>query len=280
MAQPVDTKQNDISRAGMKELLDIVYHLYGFDLRNYSRASLRRRVTRVLDRYGISMFTLKQQLVNDREFFQEFLNEVTVNVTEMFRDSLFYKAVSSLVMPGLSRYPDIRVWNAGCSTGEETYSFAIWLKEHGLLQRSFLYGTDINTRVVETAREGIYPASSLKAYSHNYLLAGGSGSLASYYHAAYGKAIMKDELKKRILFSVHNLADDQVFSEFQLVVCRNVLIYFEPALQKRVLELLYESLCPDGFLCLGSQEIIHDEAMRKRFRVISQKQKIFQKIQP
>lgn len=268
----------DISLAELDELMNIIYHVHGFDFGNYSRASLKRRVVRILTRYNFTMFTLKSELVNNQVFFQEFLNEITVNVTEMFRDSLFYKAVAQKVLPYLSSYPNLRIWNAGCSTGQETYSFAIFLEEHKLLSRSFLYGTDINTKVIETAKEGIYPAVNLKTYSQNYLLAGGKHSLSDYYYAAYDHVIINKELKSKTLFSVHNLVSDKVFNEFQLVVCRNVLIYFDPELQDHVINLLYNSLCPLGFLCLGTKETIRSETLTAKFRVIDARQKIYQKI--
>lgn len=268
----------EIEMSELDELLVIVYKMYGFDFTGYSRASLKRRVSHVMSKFNLTFFALKQQLVNQQSFYQLFLNEITVNVTEMFRDTGFYQAVAKDVIPYLSSYPSIKVWNAGCSTGQETYSFAIMLKEHGLLSRSFLYGTDINTHVIETANEGIYPAVNLKTYSKNYIEAGGKTSLADYYHAAYDQVIMNNELKSRILFSAHNLVSDNVFNEFQLVVCRNVLIYFDPKLQERVTNLLYDSLCPLGFLCLGTKEVLHAESIRKKFKVINSKQKIYQKI--
>lgn len=268
----------DISSADLDELMNIIYHVHGFDFSSYSRASLKRRVVRILTRYNFTVFTLKSELVNNPVFFQEFLNEITVNVTEMFRDSLFYKAVAQKVLPYLSSYPNLRIWNAGCSTGQETYSFAIFLEEHNLLSRSFLYGTDINTKVIETAKEGIYPAVNLKTYSQNYLHAGGKHSLSDYYHAAYDHVIINKALKSKTLFSVHNLVSDKVFNEFQLVVCRNVLIYFDPDLQDHVISLLYNSLCPLGFLCLGSKETIRSTTLTAKFRVIDARQKIYQKI--
>jgi chemotaxis protein methyltransferase CheR len=275
MNNPLD---KDITAAQMAELQDILYHLYGFDFSNYSKASLKRRLVRIMSKYNYDYYSLKSELTNNEGFFQEFLNEVTVNVTEMFRDSLFYKALSAKVIPYLASYPYIRVWNAGCSTGEETYSFAIMLKEQGLLHRSFLYGTDVNSKVLETATEGIYPAANIKLYSQNYINAGGKGSLSDYYYAAYDSVIINNELKQKTLFSTHNLVSDKVFNEFQLVVCRNVLIYFDSELQNHVIKLLYDSLCPLGFLCLGSKEVIRNEILLSKFKVIDKQQKIYQKI--
>lgn len=278
MVKHVITNKATISSVELDELLGVIYHLYGFDLHRYSKASLKRRIAHLLSRFNLSLFSLKQELINDPAFYQVFLNTITVNVTEMFRDALFYKALQQEVLPYLESYPHIKVWNAGCATGEETYSFAIMLKEHGLLSRSFLYGTDINTQVIEVAKEGVYPVADVKTYSRNYLHAGGKGSLSDYYHAAYDQAIVNKELKNKTLFSVHNLVSDTVFNEFQLVVCRNVFIYFEQSLQEEVIKLLYESLCPLGFLCLGNKEGFHSNSMKKRFKVINARQRIYQKI--
>lgn len=262
----------------LDELLSIIYNMHGYDLGNYSKASLKRRMVHVMDKFVISSFELRQRLVNDEAFFQEFLNEITVNVTEMFRDPYFYLSVRKNVLPYLDSYSHIKVWNAGCSSGEETYSFAIMLREEGLYQKSFLYGTDINSHVLDKAREGIYDLGQIKNYSANYLQGGGTGSLADYYHAAYDAGIFNESLKKNMLFSVHNMAMDKVFNEFQLVVCRNVLIYFDQELQEKVIRLLYDSLCRFGFLCLGSKETIRNPEIRKLFKVIDERENIYQKL--
>ena len=260
------------------ELLEIILQIHGYDLSAYARTSLKRRISHVLNKYGLDMFSLKQQLINENAFFRRFLDEITVNVTEMFRDPSFYVAVKQLVLPRLASYPHLRVWNAGCSSGEETYSFAILLKEAGLYDKSFLYGTDINAEVLNKAKDGIYELARLKAYSENYLRTGGQGSLSDYYHAAYDAGIIDESLKKNLLFSVHNLAMDTVFNEFQLVVCRNVLIYFDNDLQEKVLQLLYDSLCPFGFLCLGSRETIHSKKIRAKFRPAGKQEQIYQRL--
>jgi chemotaxis protein methyltransferase CheR len=271
MKQVIDADQVD-------ELLEILLQVHGYDFSAYARASFRRRIRFVLDKYRLDMFSLKQRLVNEAAFFRRFLDEVTVNVTEMFRDPSFYKAVREQVFPLLDSYPSLRVWNAGCSSGEETYSFAILLKEAGLYDKSFLYGTDISAQVLEKARDGIYELAQLKAYSGNYLNAGGTRSLSQYYHAAYDAGIMDESLKKHAMFSVHNLVMDKSFNEFQMVVCRNVLIYFNEELQQKVLQLLYESLCPFGFLCLGSRETIRSTQMQEQFRIVNRKEHIYQRI--
>jgi chemotaxis protein methyltransferase CheR len=201
-----------------------------------------------------------------------------VNVTEMFRDPDFYRAVREKVIPYLASFQRIRIWNAGCSTGEELYSFCILLEQENLYNRSFLYGTDINTRVLETARKGIYDLKQLKKYSENFLTSGARGSLADYYTAQYDAASIHHRLRKNTLFSVHNLVSDGVFNEFQLISCRNVLIYFNLELQQRVIDLFYRSLCPLGFLCLGSKEHLHDSELKKRFRRVDSAENIYQKV--
>ncbi len=260
------------------ELIALVKKLYGFDFSNYSKASLRRRIMRVMQLKKLSVYDLKHQLVNYPEFFQTFLEEITVNVTEMFRDPSFYQALNSQVVPYLSSYQHSKIWCAGCSSGEEAYSLAILLNEAGLRKKSFIYGTDINTIVLNEARKGIYSLRKIKSYAENYQMAGLNGSIIDHFTVLYDAATIHNELKQNTLFSVHNLVSDSVFNEFQLICCRNVFIYFENALQERVLELFYNSLAPLGFLCLGTKETIRSEAFRKRFKVINQKENIYQKI--
>ncbi|PJJ79426.1 CheR family methyltransferase [Mucilaginibacter auburnensis] len=260
------------------ELIALVKKLYGFDFNNYSKASLRRRIMRVMQLKKLSVYDLKHQLVNYPEFFQTFLEEITVNVTEMFRDPSFYQALNNQVIPYLSSYQHSKIWCAGCSSGEEAYSLAILLNEAGLRKKSFIYGTDINTIVLNEARKGIYSLRKIKSYAENYQMAGLNGSIIDHFTVLYDAATIHNELKQNTLFSVHNLVSDSVFNEFQLICCRNVFIYFENALQERVLELFYNSLAPLGFLCLGTKETIRSEAFRKRFKVINQKENIYQKI--
>lgn len=270
-------EQTGITREQADELLEIIWRMHGYDFRDYAYSSLMRRITHVLHKYRLDVFSLKQHLLNDEPFFRSFLDELTVNVTEMFRDPEFYASVSTHVLPYLASYPHIKLWNAGCSSGEETYSFAVLLKEAGLYSKSFLYGTDINAQVLQQARDGIYELSKLRAYSGNYREAMEHGSLADHYYAAYDAGIMNEALKKNMLFSVHNLVMDKPFNTFQLIACRNVLIYFNSRLQKKVLELLYESLCPLGFLCLGARETIRDRKLLSGFRVIDARNCIYQK---
>ncbi|MDR6944631.1 CheR family methyltransferase [Mucilaginibacter pocheonensis] len=260
------------------ELIDLVKRVHGFDFSGYTKASLKRRITRIMQLKKLEFYDLKHILVNDQHFFQVFLEEITVNVTEMFRDPSFYAALNQQVVPYLSTYQHAKVWCAGCSTGEEVYSLAILLREAGLSKKSFIYGTDINTEVLREARRGIYSLRNIKSYAENYQLTGLKGSISDNFTMLYDAASVHNELKQNTLFSVHNLVSDDVFNEFQLISCRNVFIYFETVLQERVLELFYKSLCPLGYLCLGSKETIRSDAFKKKFRVINQKENIYQKI--
>ncbi|UEG52062.1 protein-glutamate O-methyltransferase CheR [Mucilaginibacter daejeonensis] len=274
---------NDIDSKGpssieMNDLIDLVKKIHGFDFSGYSKASLRRRITRIMQLKRLGYYDLKHMLINDTAFFQNFLEEVTVNVTEMFRDPLFYKAINDQVLPYLSTFQHIKIWSAGCSSGEEVYSLAILLHEAGLRNKSFIYGTDINTEVLKEAKKGIYSLRKIKAYAENYQYSGLPGTITDHFTILYDAATIHTELKQNTLFSVHNLISDNVFNEFQMISCRNVFIYFESPLQEKILDLFYRSLCPLGFLCLGSKEAIRSDAFKKRFKTISSKENIYQKI--
>jgi chemotaxis protein methyltransferase CheR len=274
----MDVSSQDLTAEQITELIDLVKRVHGFDFSDYSKASLKRRLSRILMIRKLSFYDLKHILVNDPVFFQDFLEEITVNVTEMFRDPSFYKALNNQVLPYLSTYQHIKIWSAGCSSGEEVYSLAILMNENGLKEKSFIYGTDINTIVLSEARKGIYSFRNIKTYAENYRLSGLSGSLTDHYTTMYDAATIHSELKVNTLFSVHNLISDTVFNEFQLICCRNVFIYFETQLQEKILELFYKSLCPCGFLCLGSKETIRSEFFRNKFKAVNQKENIYQKI--
>jgi chemotaxis protein methyltransferase CheR len=277
MKKVPDNIEEVISYEELENLTAFIRTIHGFDFSNYSAASLKRRVTRIMQLQKLTLFDLRILLTNDNEYFESFLIEITVNVTEMFRDPLFYKSVREHIIPYLRSYQRIRIWNAGCSTGEELYSFAILFSEENLYERSFFYGTDINSDVLEFAKNGIYDLQKMKQYSENYQKTGALHTLSDYYSARYDAASINHSLKKNILFSVHNLASDGVFNEFQLISCRNVLIYFNAELQKRVIELFYNSLANFGFLCLGSKETLRSEQIG-RFKVIDKKNNIYQKI--
>jgi chemotaxis protein methyltransferase CheR len=274
----MEVSSQGLTTEQVTELIDLVKKVHGFDFSDYTKASLKRRLTRIMQLKKLEFFDLKHTLINDLDFFQVFLEEITVNVTEMFRDPTFYKALQNQVVPYLSTWQHIKIWSAGCSTGEEVYSLAILMNAAGLKNKTFIYGTDINTIVLSDARKGIYSFRNIKAYAENYQLSGLSGSLTDYFTTAYDAAIIKNELKENTLFSVHNLISDHVFNEFQMISCRNVFIYFEMQLQERILELFYNSLCPHGFLCLGSKETIRSDTFKKKFIAVNPKQNIYQKI--
>jgi chemotaxis protein methyltransferase CheR len=274
----MDDSSHGITSEQLAELVELIKKIHGFDFNEYTKASLKRRFTRIMVIKKLTFYDLKHLLINDQAFFQDFLEEVTVNVTEMFRDPSFYKAVNADVIPYLSTYQHIKIWSAGCSTGEEVYSLAILLQNAGLREKSFIYGTDVNTVVLKNARKGIYSFRNIKTYSENYQLSGQPGSLTDYFTTMYDAATIHNELKVNTLFSVHNLISDTVFNEFQLITCRNVFIYFETALQEKILNLFYNSLCPFGFLCLGSKETIRSDVFRKKFKEVNSKENIYQKV--
>jgi chemotaxis protein methyltransferase CheR len=259
-------------------LLKDVFEIYGYDFTDYSRASLKRRINRLfeIDKFP-SFAEFRYKLTSQPDYLMRFVEEITVNVTEMFRDPSFYKLLRTEILPFLATYPLIRIWHAGCSTGEEVYSMAILLNEANLLHKSLLYATDINPDVVHKAIEGIFPLSQMKQYSENYIQAGGEQDFSTYYSAKYNRAKLDDALKTRIIFSTHNLVSDGSFNEFQLILCRNVLIYFDKDLQDKVFSLFDQSLEPLGFLALGSKETLRFSSVAKKYRQIN-KEKIWRKI--
>ncbi|WP_461131306.1 CheR family methyltransferase [Spirosoma aerophilum] len=258
----------------LNDLLDI----YGYDFTHYSRASLKRRINRLwsLDKFP-SFAELRYRIRSDADYLKRFVEELTVNVTEMFRDPLFYKALRTEVLRTLATKPFIRIWHAGCSTGEEVFSMAILLKEANLLHKSLLYATDLNPEVLETARKGIFALGPMKQYSENYILSGGKNDFSSYYTAQYGHVKFRSDLAEKMVFSTHNLVSDRSFNEFDLIMCRNVLIYFDKALQQRVLTLFNESLGPLGYLALGAKETLKFSTLNTMFRQLNG-EKIWQKI--
>ncbi len=258
-------------------LIKDVYDLYGYDFSLYSRASFKRRVNRIclIDKFT-SFAELRYTLINEPDYLKRFIEEVTVNVTEMFRDPYFFKELRENILPQLGTYPLIRIWIAGCSTGEEAYSVAILLKEAGLYHKSLIYATDINPSVLETARAGVFPISQMKTYSENYILSGGKKDFSDYYTANYDSARFDSSLKEKMILSTHNLVSDSSFNSFQLIVCRNVLIYFDKPLQERVFKLFDDSLENLGYLALGSKETLRFSNLGKIYQQISD-QKIWKK---
>jgi len=270
-----DTANDDIE---LGLLLEAVYLKYGYDFRRYSKAHLKRRIGRRLTLAGLgNIAEMLHRILTDQSFFETLLLDLSINVTEMFRDPPFYLAVRREVIPLLKTYPFVKIWHAGCATGEEVYSLAILLKEEGLYERAQIYATDFNETVLQRAKEGVYPIAAVKEYTANYQKAGGAGSFTDYYTAGYDSVILAAELRKKIVFADHNLATDGVFGEMHLIFCRNVLIYFEKNLQNRVIDLFYESLCPGGFLCLGSKESLRFTGHDAHFEPFRQNEKIFRK---
>ncbi|EOR96057.1 Chemotaxis protein methyltransferase CheR [Arcticibacter svalbardensis MN12-7] len=259
-------------------ILNDILESYGYDFTEYSKASIKRRINRLftLDRF-MSFAEFRYRLKSDPDYMHRFIEQVTVTVTEMFRDPQFYKVLREQVLPTLGTYPFIRIWHAGCSTGEEVYSMAILLKEANLYHKALLYATDLNPEVLEKARMGIFPLSQMKQYSENYIQSGGTKDFSQYYTANYDKAKFDEELSRKMIFSTHNLVSDRSFNEFQLILCRNVLIYFDKDLQVKVFNLFEQSLDNLGYLALGSKETIRFSSLTSRFKQLDN-EKIWRKI--
>jgi chemotaxis protein methyltransferase CheR len=261
-----------------KELLESIRFVYGYDFTEYAEASVKRRVQHFMVKRKVSQLDeLGKIILKDEKIFEEFVQDLSVTVTEMFRDPSFYKSLRENVLKRLGTYPFIKIWIAGCATGEEIYSIAILLKEEELLDRSVIYATDINQQSLEIARNGVYDAANMKLYTANYQKAGGKASFSDYYKAKYNSVMFDKSLKQNIVFAAHNLAMDRSFNEFQLVVCRNVLIYFNQQLQNKVISLFYDSLCHFGFLAVGNKESLRFADRQQHFEDIDKKEKIFMK---
>lgn len=281
MATPVvnpdlqDPSPEDIE---LQLLLEAIFQRYGYDFRSYSVASLRRRVDQhlLIARYK-HMGELIHAILHSGEAFGALLSFLTINVTEMFRDPDFYQAFREKIVPVLRTHPFIKIWHAGCATGEEIYSMAILLEEEGLYDRCQIYATDIDKEVLEKARKGIFSVADLRKYTENYQKAGGRRSLSDYYTAKYDNVIMEPRLKKNVIFADHDLATDQVFGEMQVIFCRNVMIYFNRELQNRVFQLFHDSLDIGGTLCLGNKESLRFATCAEQFDVIDKAQRIYRK---
>ena len=259
-------------------LIADAFELYGYDFAGYSPASFKRRILRLyaLDKM-VSFAEFRYKIRSEAGYFNRFLEQVTINVTEMFRDTDFYKSLREEILPNLGTYPFIRIWVAGCSTGEEAYSIAILLKELNLLRKSLIYATDINSDVLEKGAKAMFPLNKMKQYSENYIESGGREDFSDYYTANYSLAKLDADLREKIVFSTHNLVSDKSFNEFQLILCRNVLIYFDRELQSKVFTLFDESLDTFGYLALGTKETLSGQSINKKFKKI-ENQKIWRKI--
>ncbi|MCJ7691547.1 MAG: protein-glutamate O-methyltransferase CheR, partial [Clostridiaceae bacterium] len=264
-----DSKEN-LENIEVELLLDAILKRYGYDFRNYSAASRKRRIKNFLTNTKYSKISeLIVQLLYDTTFLEKFIYNLSVTVTEMFRDPLVYKTVRKIVIPLLKTYPFVKIWHAGCASGEEVYSMAILLKEEGLYDKCQIYATDMNDSILEKAKEGIYSIKSLKEYTYNYQKAGGKRPFSEFYYSKYDSIIINRELKKNITFANHNLVTDSTFGEMHFIICRNVLIYFNNILQDRVLKLFNDSLISNGFLCLGAKESLNFSTISENFQKLA-----------
>ncbi len=269
----------DLEAIEIKLLLEGVYLHYGYDFREYAPASLKRRIWDFARSEKLrSISRLQDKILHDPACFERFIVALTVNVTAMFRDPNFYLAFRQRVVPVLKTYPFIRIWHAGCSTGEEVYSTAIILAEEGIYDKCRVYATDLNEAVLRKAKDGIYPLQFMQGYINNYVKAGGKNSFSEYYTANYESAIFRSSLRENIVFSQHNLVTDGSFNEFNVILCRNVLIYFNQSLQDHVHNLLYESLGKFGVLGLGHKETISYTPHEKHYEVLAEGEKLYRRI--
>ncbi len=267
-----------IGASEVDELIMLINDYSGYDFSDYSMPSLQRRFQRYIDLNKISDFKqLLQDLMNDSSMLNNLIEEVTVNVTEMFRDPSFFAAIRTELVPQLNKLPLIKIWHAGCSTGEEVYSMAILLKEHNLLDKSIIYATDINQSVLDVAKSGKYSIESFKENELNYRESEGTKKLSDYYTVLNGEVLINEDLKSKVIFSTHNLVSDNAFNQFDLIICRNVLIYFNKSLQDNVLQMFYTSLSENGILAIGSKETIMFSPIENFMQVINAKWKIWKK---
>ena len=268
----------ELERIEIELLLEGIYRNYGFDFRSYAYASIRRRLWKRIEAEGLdTVSALQARVLHEPEMMERLLLDLSINVTAMFRDPSFYRAFRERVVPMLRTYPFIRLWHAGCATGEEVFSMAILLQEEGLYERCRIYATDINEVVLQKAKEGIFPLDRMQEYTENYIAAGGKRAFSDYYLAKYGGALFSDSLTKNVVFSQHNLVTDRSFAEFNVILCRNVLIYFDKTLQARVHDLFYDSLAKFGILVLGSKESLRFSPHEESYEQINGPEKIFRK---
>ena len=271
-------KKSEVVNIEVDLLLEGIFRRYGHDFRHYARSSITRRIKQAMGKFDSpSISEMTRRVLYEPSFFQKLIGEFSITVTEMFRDPPVYKVFRQEVVPFLKTYPYIKIWHAGCATGEEVYSLAILLKEEGVYEKCMIYATDFNDEALETARHGIYPISEIKLWSSNYHKSGGPYSLSEYYHADYDSIRMDQDLAKNITFANHNLAVDAVFGEMHLVLCRNVLIYFDQNMQNRALRLFSDSLIRGGFLCIGTKESLRFSEVDDLYEAFQSKLKIFRK---
>ena len=281
MASSVEEQaaRDDVDEIELSLLLEGIYRRYGFDFREYAPASLRRRVWRRVHAEGLTTLSaLQDRLLHDPACMERLLLDLSINVTAMFRDPTFYIAFRQKVVPILRTYPFTRIWTAGCSTGEEVYSLAILLHEAGVYERTRIYATDINETVLDRARRGVFPLDKMREYTQNYISAGGERAFSEYYVAKYDGAQFQRSLMENVVFAQHNLVSDRSFNEFNVVVCRNVMIYFDRALQDRVHRLFYDSLVTFGVLALGAKESIRFSHYEDRYEELDAAERLYKKV--
>jgi len=263
----------------IKLLTEGIYQHYGFDFRDYSLPSLKRRIWKRVYAEGLSTVSgLQEKVLHDSSSMERLLLDLSINTTAMFRDPTFYLAFRQKVVPVLRTYPFVRIWHAGCSTGEEVYSMAMLLYEEGLYDRCRIYATDINEAVLQRAKEGIFPINTMRENTSNYIAAGGTGTFSEYYVAKYDYAIFRPSLRENVVFAQHNLVTDASFNQFNVIFCRNVLIYFNNRLQDKVQQLFLESLEMFGILGLGKKETIRYSAVSDNFEVIDEEERLYRRI--
>jgi len=272
-------KRSDLENLEIDLLLEGIFQQYGFDFRDYARGSIKRRLWRRVYAEGLeSISGLQERVLHDQDTMNRLLEDLSINVTSMFRDPEFYMAIRQKVVPLLRTYPFIRIWNAGCSTGEETYSLAILLREEGLFDKSKIYATDINDTVIDLAKRGVFPLDKMRDYTENYIAAGGKTAFSEYYTANGQGARFNESLTENIIFAQHNLVSDRSFNEFQMIICRNVMIYFDRSLQERVHGLFYSSLGMSGVLALGRKESIKFTRHAAAYEEIDLNEKLYKRV--
>jgi chemotaxis protein methyltransferase CheR len=259
-------------------LLEAIFRHYGYDFRRYARSSLRRRLKKRLEGEELKTFSaLQDRILHDPVAMERLVRDMSINVTAMFRDPAFFLALRLQVIPILRTYPFVRIWHAGCASGEEVVAMAILLEEEGLLDRARIYATDMNAEALAHARAGIYPLARMREYTANYQQAGGTQSFSEYYTASYGAALFHSRLRENVLFAQHNLATDTSFTEFNLILCRNVLIYFDRSLKEKALSLFSDSLAPFGFLTLGRRESLRFTSAEQGYQEVDPKERIYRR---
>jgi chemotaxis protein methyltransferase CheR len=277
---PVEEQEKlDLEALEIKLLTEGIYEHYGFDFRDYSLPSMKRRIWKRIYAEGLSTVSgLQEKVLHDAGTMERLLLDLSINTTAMFRDPTFYLAFRQKVVPTLHTYPFVRIWHAGCSTGEEVYSMAMLLQEEELYERCRIYATDINEAVLQRAKEGIFPLSSMQENTSNYIAAGGTGNFSQYYTARYDNAIFRPSLRENVVFAQHNLVTDASFNQFNVIFCRNVLIYFNNELQDRVQKLFLNSMETFGILGLGKKETIKYTSIADSYEVIDAEERIYRRV--